>query len=57
MRLGSPSRGSREGQGLLGQRAELRDGRDPSPGPHWPLTAELSALWDQGKPSPQTARA
>ena len=49
--------GPREGQGLLGQRAELRDGRDLSPGPHWPPTAELSGLWVQGKPSPQTARA
>lgn len=53
----APPGGPREGQGLLGQRAELRDGRDLSPSPHWPPTAEPSGLWVQGKPSPQTAQA
>lgn len=46
-----------EGQGLLGQRAELRDGQGLSPSPHWPPTAEPSGRWVQGKPSPQTALA
>ena len=53
----APTGSPPEGQGLLGQRGELRDGQGLSPSPHWPPTAEPSGRWVQGKPSPPTALA